>query len=156
MQAILDQSAKPYSFPRNWKKEESVYTGDDLIDAYLKGKQAARGEAVNILINQLKENVGLAASVCEKLFSTAEKKKIHFNGIHLKADSLTTFSALFVAKKDDFISDKFRDVLISARKIKNEAEKDSFYISFSFMPESKSINENCLKADGFFLKYDTK
>lgn len=156
MQVIMEQDVKPYSLPRNWTKEESVYTGDDLIDAYLKGKRAGRGEAINILINQLRENVSLAASVCEKLFSAAEKKKIHFNSIHLKADSLTTFSALFVAKKADFISYKFREVLMSARKIKNESKRDSFYISFSFMPDSKFMNENCLKADGFFLKYDTK
>ena len=90
------------------------------------------------------------------IYSDAAKKKINFKTIHLKAEGITKFSALFIAKKDDFLSDKFRNIFVSARKLKNEVESDSFYISFSFMPDSKDLNEKCINADGFFLKYDKK
>ena len=156
MQETVKQSVKPSQIPQNWKKEESVYTGDHLIDAYLKGKQDGKDEMIKILTKQFKDNVDIATSISEKLFSEAAKKKINFKTIHLKADGITKFSALFIAKKSDFLADKFRDVFVSARKLKNEVESDSFYISFSFMPDSKDLNEKCINADGFFLKYDKK
>jgi hypothetical protein len=156
MQETVKQSVKPPQIPQNWKKEESVYTGDHLIDAYLKGKQDGKDEMIKILTKQFKDNVDIATTISEKLYSEAAKKKINFKTIHLKADGITKFSALFIAKKNDFLSDKFRDIFVSARKLKNEVESDSFYISFSFMPDSKDLNEKCINADGFFLKYDKK
>lgn len=156
MQATLHQPVKSYKVPQNWKKEESVYTGDHLIDAYLKGKEDGKGEMQNILTKQLKSNIDIATSISEKLYADANKKKINFKSIHLKADGITKFSALFVTKKEDFVSDKFRDIFISARKLKTEVESDSFYITFSFLPDSKDLSEKCLNADGFFLKYDKK
>lgn len=155
----MQTTAKQFSktqLPQNWKKEESVYTGDNLVDAYLKGKQDGKDEIIKSLIGQFKTNVETAASVSEKLYATAERKKIHFRSIHLKADSTNKFSALFVAEQKDFISDKFRDILISARKLKNQTENENFYISFSFMPDSGNLNEKSLNADGFFLKYEKK
>lgn len=156
MQTTVKQSITSPQIPQNWKKEESVYTGDHLIDAYLKGKQDGKDEMIKILTKQFKDNIGIATSISEKLYSEAAKKKIDFKTIHLKADGLTSFSALFIVKKDDFLSDKFRSIFVSARKLKNEVESDSFYISFSFVPDSEDLNEKCISADGFFLKYDKK
>ncbi|HUN02250.1 MAG TPA: hypothetical protein PLS00_05300 [Niabella sp.] len=156
MQTPVKQSVKSSRIPQNWIKEESVYTGDHLIDAYLKGKQDGKDEMIKILTRQFKDNIDIATSISEKLYAEAAKKKINFKTIHLKADGITKFSALFIAKKGDFLSDKFRDIFVSARKLKNEVESDSFYISFSFMPDSKDVNEKCINADGFFLKYDKK
>jgi hypothetical protein len=156
MQQNVKEPVITNQIPQNWKKEESVYTGDHLIDAYLKGKQDAKDELIKILNRQFKDNVDIATSISEQLYSEAAKKKINFRTIHLKADGITKFTALFIAKKDDFISDKFREIFISARKLKKEVDSDSFYISFSFMPESKDLNEKSINADGFFLKYDKK
>jgi hypothetical protein len=156
MQTPVKQSLKSSQIPQNWKKEESVYTGDHLIDAYLKGKQDGKDEMFKILNKQFKFNIDIATSTSEKLFAAAAKKKIKFKTIHLKADGITKFSALFIAKKDDYLSDKFRDIFVSARKLKNEVESDSFYISFLFMPDSKDVNEKSINADGFFLKYEKK
>lgn len=147
---------KSSPIPKNWKKEESVYTGDHLIDAYLKGKQDGKDEMIKIINKQFKDNIEIATSISEKLFADAAKKHIKFKTIHLKAEGITKFSVLFIAKKDDFLSDKFREIFVSARKLKNEVESDSFYISFMFLPDSKDVNEKSINADGFFLKYDKK
>lgn len=156
MQFIIKQSVKSSKIPKNWERDESVFTGDHLIDAYLKGKQDGKNEMTKILTRQFKENIKIATAISEKLYSEAAKKDINFKTIHLKAEGITRFSALFIAKKKDFLSDKFRDIFVSARKLKNEVESDSFYISFSFMPDSKDLNEKHINADGFFLKYEKK
>ena len=156
MQTIQKQSFKSNQFPQHWKREESVYTGDHLIDAYLKGKQEGKDELVKILTNQLKSNISIATTIAERLYVDANKKKISFKSIHLKADGITKFSAVFVTKQEDFISEKFRNIFIAARKLKNEVESDSFYITFTFMPDTKNLDEKSLTADGYFLKYDKK
>ncbi|MDR0792388.1 MAG: hypothetical protein LBE82_03700 [Chitinophagaceae bacterium] len=142
------------NYSEKWKKEENAYTGNDLIDAYLQGKKAGQDEVFTILSKTFGENMERAMSMSERLYIDAEAKNIKFKNIHLRADGLTKFSALFVAKKDDFISDSFRDIFISARKIKNDEKAADFYISFSFMPDTENLNEDCLNTDGYFMKYE--
>jgi hypothetical protein len=156
MQSSLKQSITFSKMPHNWEKQESVYTGDNLIDAYLIGKEDGKNQMITILTNQFKKNIDIATSTAEKLYSEALKKKINFKSIHLRADSITKFSALFITEKSDFVSNKFRNIFISARKLKDEVESESFYITFSFMPNTKDLSEKCLSSDGFFLKYDKK
>jgi hypothetical protein len=146
--AIVSQNSE------KWKREENVYTGNDLIDAYLQRKKAGQDEVFTILSKTFDENLERAMSLSERLYYDAESKNIRFKNIHLRAESLTKFAALFVAEKEDFVSDSFRNIFISARKIKNDENADDFYISFSFMPDVKSLNEDCLNADGFFMKYE--
>jgi len=154
MHTVDTQTIKPSPLPLNWKKEESVYTGDHLIDAYLKGKEDGKNDMMKTLTKQFKDNMEIATSISEKLYAAAEERKINFKTIHVKAEGITKFSALVVAKMEDFLSDEFRDIFSVARKLKNEVESDHFYISFSFMPYSNGLNEKCITADGFFLKYE--
>lgn len=155
-QTSINTRLKASDIPSNWKQEESVYTGDNLIDAYLKGKQDGTDELKKILNKQFKNNIDHATKVSEKLLAEAALNNINLKAIHLKAEGITKFSALFVAEKDDFLSDKFREILISSRKLKKEVESDSFYMSFSFVPNTKELNEKAIYADGYFLKYERK
>lgn len=156
MSATIEHRAGSLEIPSNWKKEEWVYTGGHLFDAYLEGKQDGMNEKVKILTRQFKENIDLAASVSEKLFAEADKKQIRFKSMHVKADDITSFSVLCIADANDYLSDEFRDIFITARRLKKEVENDSFYVSFLIMPESKEIDDKCISADGYFLKYEKK
>lgn len=140
--------------PENWKKQDSAFTGDDLIDAYLKGKEDGKNDVYNILFTQLKNNITKATTISEKVYQHSLGENIPFKTIHIKADSITRFEALFICMEKDFIADQFRNIYTYARKLKNECESENFYISFSFTPNSPHLNEKCLASDGFFLKYD--
>jgi len=146
--------------PENWEKSVNVYSGDDLIDAYIRGREKGRedgkSEAFQVLFSQFTNNMEQAKAESEKLYSIALKSGVKFQSIHIKADSITKFSVLFIADKNDFISDNFRSIYIYARQVKKEAEKENFYISFSFMPSIENLNENCLTSDGYFMKYEKK
>lgn len=156
MSTLIKEQSKQKLLPLNWKQESDSFTGDHLIEAYLKGKQEGRNEINKILSKQFETNVAIAANISEKLFSEAKKKKINLKEIHLKAEGITKFSALFVTDKNDFVADRFREILSVARKFKNKIETDSFYINFFFLPLSDSFNEKGLNADGYFLKYEKK
>lgn len=150
------KSTESIFLPKNWAKSEDVFTGDDVIDAYLRGKEVGQNEHYRILSKQLEENINKAAELAENLFEEISKKGIHPIEIHLKAEDITKYKALVIVSKDDFIADNFRQVYTISRKIKNESESDNFYINFSFTPSSIHLNEQSLIFDGFFMKYEKK
>jgi hypothetical protein len=143
-------------FPENWKKEQHVYAGDDLIEAYLKGRQDGKNEITNILSNTFEENIKKATAIAEKLFNSAANKKIEFTSVHLKSEGIASFTSIFLVRKDDFISDKFRNILVLGRKLKKELENENIYITFSFAIDDKGFSEKKLISDGYFLKYAKK
>lgn len=149
----LPKSGSPNS---NWEKIDDVFTGDDLIDAFLKGKEAGKDEHYRILFSQFRENVDNATKLAEKLMKKVAGLKINTVDIRIKADDITSFKALFIVDRKDFLDQSFRKVYTISREVKQKSETEKFYISFSFTPSSAELNEDCLIADGFFLKYDKK
>jgi hypothetical protein len=140
----------------NWKQNSETYTGDDLIDAFIRGKKAGRDEQKKILWERISENVNKATQLSERLYNIAIDQKFKLFEIHIKAENISTYTALFLVDNEDFLSDRFRSIYTTARQLKNEAETDTFYISFSFTSKSEQLSEDCLVADGFFLKYEKK
>jgi hypothetical protein len=137
----------------NWHQSYDVVTHNDVIDAYLKGKAVGRDE-VKLAMNRLfQTNLSKAQDNSEKLNEQLKKLGITISEIHLKADNLTDFEALVVAKKDDYISEKFLKAISVARGIKKYSHSDDFCINFSFTYQAKTFDEDCLNADGYFLKY---
>lgn len=140
----------------NWKQNSATYTGDDLIDAFIQGKQAGRDEKKKEMLEKVSRNVVKATKLSEQLYNSVLDQEFQLFEIHLKAENISTYTALFLVDSTDFLSDRFRSIYTIARQLKNEAERDGFYISFSFTPKSDQLSENCLVADGFFLKYEKK
>lgn len=137
----------------NWQKQTNVVTHNDVLEAYLKGKEAGKTEQQRVNQSLFNNNLEKAQTLSEKLFEQITKSDIKIKAVHLKAEAITSFSALFVSDNADFLKDDFRNVFILARKCKNENEDETFNISFTFTPDSKTLDENCLASDGFFVKY---
>src|SRR5262249_7807423 len=84
----------------------------------------------------------------------ALEKNIHLEAIHLKANLLTDFTALFVGNLKEYVSDEFRDIYVFATELKKETCKETFNIYFSFTHNSPYPCQELLTADGFFLRYE--
>lgn len=149
------QTAGKYSSNRqnSWQKQTNVITHNDVLEAYLKGKEAGKTEQQRVNQSLFNKNLEKAQLLSEKLFKEISSTGLKIKAVHLKADAITSFFALFISDKDDFLKDEFRRVFILARKCKDENEDQTFNISFTFTPDSKTLDENCLASDGFFLKY---
>ncbi len=137
----------------HWQKQSNVISYNDILDAYLKGKEAGKTEQQRVNQSLFDTNLEKAQEVSEKLFEEITHSGVNIKAIHLKAEAITSFSALFVSDTNDFLKEDFRNVFILARKIKNESEDQTFSISFTFTPASKNLDENCLASDGFFAKF---
>lgn len=138
----------------NWQTQPDVITANDVIDAYFKGKEDGRTEQDRVYRSQFGSNLEKAKFVSESLYKKITSELgLHLKTIHLKADSITSFCALFVSDGDDFLKNEFRQAFVLARTTKNENENDTFEISFLFTPDSKFLSEKTLASDGYFIKY---
>ncbi len=145
---------KEFSQPNNWEKNTQPFTDDELINAYQLGKKTGMTEQARILSRTFEQNVNKAQSYCEKLYNSLIAKGYKLYTIHLRAESISTFSALFIVDKAQYLSDEFREAFVLSRNFQESIISDDFHIIFMFMAHSKTINEDCLNADGYFLKYE--
>jgi hypothetical protein len=138
---------------QSWTREEPLFTGNQVIEAYLKGKQEGRTE-VEIALNHLfNRNLEKAKSLTENLYSILRNMRIDVSVIHLKADSATAFTSLFVVSLEDYVGDKILDAISRGLEIQARESDESFSIDFSFTHNSPTLNVKAIISDGYFLRY---
>lgn len=138
----------------HWKKSEGTFSADAVIDAYLNGVEVGKNKHTKILIDELKANLGESSSAVEEMIEEGNKLKIHVHDVFLKADAITNFTALFIIREEDFVSETSLEIFAIARKIKSGHIREGYYISFLFMPYSLNLKESYLISDGYSWKYE--
>jgi hypothetical protein len=147
--------SKSYVQPQeNWRQQYDAITHNDVIDAYLKGKQAGKDEAKIAMIKLFEVNLGKAQEKSEQLYDDLKEMGFTINSIHLKADTLTNFMALIVADMNDYVSEKFLNAITTSRELKKQSDSEDFTLNFYFTYHAETLNEHCLDSDGYFLKYN--
>lgn len=146
---------KLYTQPQeNWRQQYDAVTHNDVIDAYLKGKQAGKDETKIAMIKLFELNLNKAQEKSEELYESLKSMGFSINSIHLKADTITSFMALIIADYNDYVSEDFLNAITASRGVKNEIDSDDFTLNFYFTYHADTLNEHCLDSDGYFLKYN--
>ncbi|WP_162944510.1 hypothetical protein [Flavisolibacter nicotianae] len=138
---------------QKWETQENAVTHNDVIDAFLTGKEVGRSEQLSVNLRLFGENYEKAKSLSETLHKQLESMGFKVVGLHLRADSITSFNTLLIVDKMDYLNESFLKSFSIARAFKNDADSDTFNIAFTFTPDSDTLDENCLEHDGFFAKY---
>lgn len=135
--------------------KNSIYTNDDVIDAYLKGKEVGVKESNQIFVDKLNENIDKSAKYTRKMISFLKKRKLNPISAHLKIKSFNDFIILITLSEDEFISEDFLVSYDFAATIEEEVTEDKYYnVMFMFSDrEEKDFNKNLLVSDGFFMNY---
>ncbi|MCY7311653.1 MAG: hypothetical protein LH619_12810 [Chitinophagaceae bacterium] len=137
----------------SWEKQEDVITQNDVIDAYLHGRKQGRTDYQIAMNNLFEANLTRAQQASEKLYEDLKNLSISVDSIHLKADAVTNFMALIVADTKNYLDDNFLKGIRAGRKIKTTVDSSDFIINFIFTHNTKTLNEDFLDSDGYFLKY---
>ena len=142
----------------NWKlrPEKEYYTYDDLIDAYLKGKEEQKNQTQKVLIEKLEKNLRTAKSIVENITDEIISKDFKTFKSYLRIKDIFKFDAIFDISLQDFTSDSFEEIYTYSRKIKKEVSNDTFNINFTFMPHTEDLNEKRIVCDGFILVYEKR
>ena len=139
--------------PRIEVQKEKVYSADELIDAYFKGRKDQFEEDKKILLETFSNNLKQAKSVCEEFFQTLTEYDIKCQFVSLRALTITHFDAVFVVPRIKFLSLKFDKIYRMAREKKSAIITKTFQFSFSFMPLTDSLNEGWMLTDGYIMTY---
>ncbi|WP_438946757.1 hypothetical protein [Sediminibacterium sp.] len=145
-----------FVIPRDWttKESEKFYSANEMISAYLKGKEEAKGEELEKLNQELNSNLRLATVIAEDLLRTLEENHINLVGIHLKAVSIRNFEFLFVVSEESFNSADFKNAYKITHKVKSQYRSSDVNLEFSYLGRNQGISDDCLIADGYFLHYN--
>lgn len=139
--------------PRIDVQKEKIYSSDEIIDAFFNGRQELFERDKRILLDTFSSNLDHAKAVCEEFFDTLWNSNIRCKFVLLRALAITQFDAVFIVPKEKFLSSDFINVYKMARKKKTAVNTTIFQFSFSFMPLTDSLNEECMLNDGYILRY---
>lgn len=135
--------------------KEKLFSEDNVIDAYLKGKREGLKAAEKASWELLNSNIEKSAEYTDRVIKEITNKKFTPISAHLKICSLIGLNVIIKIKEEDFLSDEFLNIYSFIGRYENEINKDIFNLSFSFIDGDKTFNQTRLRADGFFLNYNS-
>lgn len=150
---------KSDNFPNSWKvsvDKNSIFTNDDVIDAFLKGKDVGAKDKKQIFVDKLTENIVKSAQFTNSMLTFLKKKTFNPISAHLKINAYNDFVVLVTVPEAEFISEKFLVAYNFAANIENEVMSDKYYnVMFMFSDrEEDNFNKHILVSEGFFMDYN--
>lgn len=135
--------------------KNSIFTNDDVIDAFLKGKEAGIKEKKEIYVDKLNENIAKSGDFTQSMLNFLRKNNFNPISAHLKINAFDDFVILVTLPEDEFLSEDFLDSYNFANTIEQQVMSDKYYnVMFMFSDrEEKTFNKNLLASDGFFMDY---
>lgn len=143
----------------NWYKTTKDSLPDEIIDAfedgYKKGHNAGIANLKALVTKELKDNLLDALAISEKMFDAFEKKGVGCTRVSVRSEGFSSFNALFIVDKEEYLSDTGKWMYQTARKFKNKQNtpESKFEISFTLMPKADGIDELAIANDGYFMTY---
>lgn len=140
--------------PANWQEQEAAsYSTHFFADPYSPRRLENRAAQQKLLLEMFRANLQHATQIAEEFRELINAADIDVPETFLRVDSIEKFSLLFVVGEDDFISDRFLDIIGEAHNKSDQVECDTFHIEFYFTYHSESLNLDCIAADGFNARY---
>ncbi|QMU64702.1 MAG: hypothetical protein GKR88_10670 [Flavobacteriaceae bacterium] len=145
-------------FPNFWEvsvDKKTIFTNDDIIDAYLKSKEDSIKEKKQLFVDKLNENIEKSTNFTDSMFTFLRKNNFNPISAHLKINTYNDFVILVTLPEDEFISEDFLVSYNFAATIEEQVLNDKYYnVMFMFSDrEEETFNKSLLASDGFFLDY---
>lgn len=146
MQTIVDGFALNDQEIRNFSVNEVIHAYKAGMD---QGAAAALEAEAQRNINQIKENVNLAAHDTFKIIDYLEKNGIAVKSAHLKVATRYKVAILVTVSDADYVKDKFLDVYSFALKVQEESNSPVYSVKFKFINKSESFDSDAVSAGGY-------
>ncbi|WP_145860822.1 hypothetical protein [Pedobacter suwonensis] len=152
----MEQAISSNKAASDWKldpQKGDVYTGDQVIDAYLTGKKHGLQSYQKSLYNSLQQNVDACAVITKSVLEYLKKINIESDTAFLKINNWDNFNIILPVKEEDFLDEKFLSVYDFASDLEEKSINDTFNFGVSFLDYTEKLNEHNLQCDGFILKF---
>jgi hypothetical protein len=142
-----------------WKKvapqTSEYFSGDEVIDAYYKGKDDGIAQSQKALIELFKGNIVKAGANTRTVVEFLNTNGFKFHAASLKAISFDELQVIITVDEKDILNDEFLKVYDFTAHLEAEVRQDLYFITFVFA-HSQNLNSELLKSDGFVFEYKTK
>ncbi len=135
------------------KPDNDYFTDNDVIAAYLQGKEDQKSEQNQILFERVDENVKKAQNISANFFDSLKSNGLGVKKMLLRLVDIGHLEAIIFVEKTDFISPAFKEVYKETIKLKKTIKSKSFNLSLAFAPLTDNLNIELLHCDGFFMEY---
>jgi hypothetical protein len=152
MEAIKEILSKPSGW--TLAPHENIYSCDQVIDAYFKGKSEGMQQTQKLIMQQLDLNVGKTVEQTDRLIEHLASKGFHILAVYIKIDDWDNFTILAAVPDDEWCDPQFLDVFNYVMEVE-ERVSNKFYrleIQLFGVPDTESLNEQSIFADGYILK----
>ncbi len=143
---------------KNWEKtSEGGFTANQVIDAYLIGKEHGKTEEQRILAKTFEKNFKRATTFSEEKFHQL-KSIFGFEptAMRMRILDISSFETLFILAPADYKSDKIEAVYAYLIEEMKTIASEDFTWSFVVMPAASEINDEAISSDGYTLRYSHK
>jgi hypothetical protein len=139
----------------SWEVNRDLFSGDELIEAYLQGCKEGVDQFKKVLLKKLSENLFQAQQLGNAFIHRLNKDGEICIGAHLKYMDIERYKIIFVINADIYYSFELMDPLYElAFSFEAENNSNDFSIEIAFMPQSEHLNNDRLVSDGFIFEYN--
>jgi hypothetical protein len=139
----------------SWEVNRELFTGDELIEAYLKGYKEGVDQYKKVLLKKLSENISNAQKLGTSFIGLINRNGIICNNAHLKYMDIERYKIIFVLNSDIYYNfDAMSGFYEMAYSFEAKHNSGDFSIEIAFIPNINSININRLVSDGFIFEYN--
>lgn len=152
--STTNDSILSQSWVKEKGKDSGVFTSNDILQAYEKGKEFGKSEVQQILMEKIKSNIQTSTSICQQTMEMMRTKfGFECEAVHLRIDDAIKYDVLFIVDEEDYVSKDFLKVYDFIGKKVLAANNDTFHLSYIFMTDSEDIELDSMLADGFIYRY---
>lgn len=145
----------------HWQKDEKLYTLKEVEQLYKKGIEDGRKEVEHessyeqrALMNQLKNDLGTAASVSSMLLDWFIKKNILVDDIYLRVNDLGNYEILIIIPNEAYSDFNFLiEIYTKISEVIQDYHSNTFYFDIALAPLNVNLNKDLMVIDGFGLRY---
>jgi hypothetical protein len=150
------------SSPSKWTlaPRENIYSCDQVIDAYLKGKSEGVQQAQKLIMRELDRNVRKTVEQADRLIDHLTSLEFHPFAAYIKIDEWDAFTIMVTVPDEEWCNPRFLEVFDYVKDAEEHTENDFYRLEFHFcgIPDGKpgSFNEKLVFYDGFIIKLNIR
>ncbi|MCH8494004.1 MAG: hypothetical protein LAT57_00035 [Balneolales bacterium] len=131
-------------------KDQSTYSSDDMIDAYLQGMDYAQKNYKELVTEVIKLRVDLVFAIKDTIISAVlNKLDTPIQAMFLKIGNGTHFELLICIENEVFWSEKYNTIVDIADELTNEFCGDEKTLSYNFLTDYTTLELERIYSEKF-------
>lgn len=144
--------------PANWEltsPKEKLFSSDQVIDAYLRGKNEGLEQAQKLILEKLNDNIVKSGKHASELLVYMKKRGFNPQAAFLKINSWDDFTVLIILPENEFVDEKIDGVYDYFTEFETLISEKLYHMHISICDTVDELDESYIHADGFVLKHVT-